>query len=152
MQYTATYSSQLNATPLQLWEWMTSFEGISREMSPLMRMTAPAGVTNLQSLSFEPGKPIYRSWLLLFKFLPFDFSDFTLEKVEPIKGFVEQSTMGSMRLWRHVRRIEPAEQGCVLTDELTYEPRFAGFLASLFVRLLFNHRHKQLRKHFGATQ
>src|SRR5512139_1412845 len=105
MQYTATFSSQLNATPMQIWAWMTSFEGISREMSPLMRMTAPPSVTNLQSLAFEPGKPIYRSWLLLLKFLSFDFSDFTLEKVEVGKGFVEQSTMGTMRLWRHVRRI-----------------------------------------------
>ncbi len=120
-------------------------------MSPLMRMTAPPGVTNLQALTFEPGKPIYRSWLLLFKFVPFDFSDFTLLEVEAGKGFVEQSTMGSMRLWRHVRRIDPSGNACILTDELTFEPRFAGFLANKIVRVFFNHRHKQLRRHFGVA-
>ncbi len=151
MQYTATYSSDVKAKPEQIWEWMTSLEGISREMSPIMRMTAPAGVTNLQDIAFEPGKPMFRSWFLLFKFLPFDFSDFALERLEVGSGFVEQSTMGSMRLWRHVRQIKASETGCVLTDELTYEPRFAGFLANWFVRLLFNHRHKQLRKQFGVA-
>ena len=150
MRYTATFSSHLEATPSQVWEWMTSFDGISREMSPLMRMTAPPGVTNLQSLTFEPGKPIYRSWLLLFKVLPFDFSDFTLESVEAGKGFVEQSTMGSMRVWRHTRTIEPSGGGCTLIDELTFEPRFAGTLVNAVVRFFFNHRHRQLRRHFGV--
>lgn len=151
MQYTATYSSELKASPNQVWEWMTSFDGISREMSPIMRMTVPPGVRNLHSVSFEPGKPIFRSWLLLFKFLPFDYSNFTLEKIDIGAGFAEQSTMGSMRLWRHVRTIRALEEGCVLTDELTYEPRFGGSLANWFVRLLFNHRHKQLRRYFGVT-
>ncbi|MEE2733520.1 MAG: hypothetical protein VYA55_22050 [Pseudomonadota bacterium] len=149
MKYISRFTSELKASTPEVWEWMTSFEGISKEMSPLMVMTAPAHVKSLESVAFEPGKPIFRSWLLLFKVLPFDYSDFTLERVDVGTGFVEQSSMGSMRLWRHVRNIQSIEGGCMLTDELTYEPRFAGVIAHQFVKMLFKHRHRQLRKHMG---
>ncbi len=152
MQYTARYSSHIKATPAQAWAWMTSVESISKEMSPILRMTMPAGVKDLQSISFESGKPLFRSWFLLFKILPFDFSDFTLEKIEPEISFVEQSTMGSMRSWRHERRVEPANGGCLLIDELTFEPRFAGWLANKFVRIFFSHRHRQLLKYLGRAE
>jgi hypothetical protein len=58
--------------------------------------------------------------------------------------------MGSMRFWRHERTIYPVESGCRVTDALTIEPLFGGPLAVAFVRKLFAHRHKMLRKHLGA--
>ena len=151
MKYTSKFTSEFKASKHEVWEWMTSLEGISKEMSPLMVMTAPAHVKNIESLSFEPGKPIFRSWLLLFKVLPFDYSNFTLERVDVGTGFIEQSSMISMRLWKHVRNIESREGGCLLTDELIYEPRLAGFIVNRFVEVLFNHRHKQLRRHLGCA-
>ena len=151
MQYTSKFTSELKASKSEVWKWMTSLEGISKEMSPLMVMTAPANVKSIESVVFEPGKPIFRSWLLLFKVLPFDYSNFTLERVDVDTGFVEQSSMGSMRMWRHVRNIQSKEGGCILTDELTYEPRLAGFVVDKFVKILFNHRHRQLRKHLGCA-
>jgi len=85
------------ASQKEVWEWITSMDGISKEMSPYMHMSAPAGVTNLQSIPFEPGKRLFRSWITLFKIIPFDYSDLTLESLEEGVGIVEQSPMGSMR-------------------------------------------------------
>lgn len=151
MKYTVKYSTHLAASEKEVWEWMTSIDGISKEMSPFMRMSVPAGVTNLQSASFEPGKRLFRSWITLFKIIPFDYSDLTLESLEEGVGFVEKSPMGSMRSWQHVRRISPAEKGCILTDEVTFEPRFAGFIANRIVRAFFGHRHRMLRRYLGGV-
>ena len=151
MEYQARFTSNLKAGQSELWRWITSVEGISEEMSPLLRMTVPRGVTNLESLTIEIGRPMFRSWLLLFKVIPFDYSDFALEKVDPEVGFVEKSRMGSMRTWKHVRHISPCENGHRLTDELTFEPRFAGWLTNKIVTFFFKHRHRQLKRYFGTA-
>ncbi|MEW6078010.1 MAG: hypothetical protein AB1724_09375 [Thermodesulfobacteriota bacterium] len=116
-----------------------------------MRMSAPPGVTDLTSIVVTPGKRLFRSWILLFGVIPFDFSDLTLESLEPGVGLVEQSPMGSMRLWRHVRRIEAASAGCILTDELTFEPRFAGRLTNRIIKAFFRHRHRMLARYLGSV-
>ena len=149
MKYTLKLSTHVAAPPAEVWAWMTSFEGISKEMSPYMHMSAPSGVTSLKSVPFEPGKRLFRSWITLFHVVPFDYSDLTLESLEEGVGFVEQSPMGTMRSWRHVRRIVQAESGCVLTDELTFEPRIAGWLTHKIVRAFFQHRHRMLERHLG---
>lgn len=146
-----TLSTPLAASPAQVWSWITSMDGIAKEMSPYLRMSAPAGVSNLATLEIRPGERLFRSWILLFGVLPFDYSDLTLESLEPGTGFVEQSPMGSMRSWRHVRRITPSATGCVLTDELTFEPRMAGWLACRIVRAFFRHRHRMLARHLGRS-
>ncbi len=148
---TLTFSSTLAAPPETVWRWITSFDGIAREMSPLMRMSAPADMRDLSAIDFRPGVPMFRSWIRLGGMLPVDYSDLTLLELTPGVGFVEQSAMGSMRLWRHERRIAPLASGCRLTDTLTFEPRFGGRLAVAVVRRLFTHRHRQLRKHLGET-
>jgi hypothetical protein len=106
-------------------------------------------VRDITSISFQPGVPMFRSWIRLGGILPIDFSDLTLLSLTPGEGFVEQSRMGSMHLWRHERTILPFESGCRVTDTLTIEPRFGGRLAVTFVRRFFMHRHNMLRKHLG---
>ncbi|MCC6558781.1 MAG: hypothetical protein IT372_38100 [Polyangiaceae bacterium] len=149
MPYNLKFSTHLAASPDEVWAWMTSFEGISKEMAPYVHMSCPRGVTGLESVAFTPGKRLFRSWITLFRVIPFDYSDLTLESLEEGVGFVEQSPMGSMRSWRHVRRITAAPRGCILTDELTFEPRFAGWLASEIVKAFFQHRHRMLARHLG---
>ncbi|GAA6145229.1 hypothetical protein NBRC116585_13470 [Thalassolituus maritimus] len=48
MIYHYTYESRVPVSPQVAWEWITSVEGISKEMSPLLRMTAPKGVKKLR--------------------------------------------------------------------------------------------------------
>ena len=152
MGTTLTFESTLAASPGVVWDWITSFDGISREMMPLLRMSAPAGVRDIASVPFTPGVPMFRSWIRLGGVLPIDFSDLTLVSLTPGEGFVEQSHMGSMRSWRHERRITPLASGCRLIDVLTFEPRFGGRLAVAIVRRFFTHRHDMLRKHLGGQE
>lgn len=150
--YELNFTTRLAATTAEAWIWMTSFEGISREMSPYLHMSAPAGVKSLQSVPFTPGKRLFRSWITLFHILPFDYSDLTLVSIEEGIGFVEQSPMGTMRLWRHERRISPIESGCSLSDTLTFEPRFAGPISRWIVAAFFRHRHRQLARYLGGSE
>lgn len=150
MSTTLSFESTLSASPEKVWAWITSFDGIAKEMSPILRMSAPKGMRNIASIPFEPGVPMFRSWIRLGGILPIDFSDLTLLSLSLGEGFVEQSRMGSMRLWRHERRIFPHGSGCRIIDTLTIEPRLGGQLAVAFVRKFFAHRHNQLRKHLGV--
>ncbi len=144
------FRSRLTAPPAEVWRWITSFQGIATEMRPLMRMSVPRGIRRLTDVDVIPGQPLFFSWILLFCILPVDWSRLTLLEIDEGRGFVEQSPMGSMRTWRHERRIEAAENGCALIDRLSFEPRFAAPLVGWFVRRFFAHRHAVLRKHLGA--
>ncbi|MDH4482213.1 MAG: hypothetical protein QE279_05835 [Rhodoferax sp.] len=150
MQKSLSFETEVSATPEAAWVWITSFDGISKEMSPLVHMSAPKGVKDLSSVTFESGVPMFRSWITLFGVLPIDYSNLTLLTLNPGFGFVEQSPMGSMKLWRHERQIVALDAGCKITDTLTFEPRFAGRLISGIVEVLFTHRHKMLSKYLGV--
>jgi ligand-binding SRPBCC domain-containing protein len=145
-----TFCSEVAAPQDRVWHWITSIEGISQELAPLARMTVPRGIENLSQLNLEPGKPLFRSWVLLLGFLPIDRSDLTLVSLEPGEGFLERSPMLSMKTWQHERRLQSKDDGTLLTDRLTFEPRTATSLVRWFVRKLFEHRHAVLRRHFVA--
>ena len=134
---------------------MTSMRGISLEMSPYLRMTVPAGFASLADAEFQPGKPLFRSWLKLFRVLPIDYSDLTLRALDPGVRLIEESPMGSMRLWRHERRIDPSRgkpESVVLVDQLTFSPRLARPLVAWIVHHFFSHRHRVLRRAFGGDR
>jgi len=139
-----TFTSDLSAPPETVWQWVTSASGILEEMAPIMKMTVPPGFTDLATTAVKPGERLFRSWVLLFGVLPIDRSDLTLLSLDPGKGFVEQSPMLSMKLWRHERSLEPLGQGTRLTDRLTFEPRFAAPLTRWLIRKIFEHRHRVL--------
>jgi len=145
-----TFTSDLTASPERVWQWMTSASGIQEEMSPIMRMTVPKTATDLAGTDFEPGKRLFRSWVLLFGILPIDRSDLTLLSVVPGKCLVKESPMLSMKLWRHERSIAPVDGRTRLTDRLTFEPRFATPLTAWFIRNVFQHRHGVLRRRLGS--
>lgn len=145
---TLRFESSLPVPTGVLWRWISSVEGIRAEMWPLMRMTVPRGLRSLTDLPVTPGVPLFRSWLLLLGVLPIDYSDLTLLQIDPGCGFIEQSAMGTMVLWRHERRILPGTRGpgtVLLVDEPSFCPRLAAPLSTWFVRLLFRRRHAVLR-------
>jgi len=146
-------SSRLDAPAREVWEQVTSADGINYEMSPLFRMTVPRGLDSLDIERLGPGR-LGRSWILLFGILPVDYDDLGLERVEPGRGFLERSTMLSQRLWEHERTIEPdhAGTGCTVTDRVAWEPRppLPGLLLRPLFAGFFRHRHRQLRRHFAG--
>jgi ligand-binding SRPBCC domain-containing protein len=148
------FESRLRAPRECVWEWITSVKGISAEMWPYFRMTAPRHVRSLADVEFKPGARLFRSYVFLFGFLPIDYSDMTLLELDAGQGFVEQSPMGSMTLWRHERHILPCpdEPGAVLlVDQLRFRPRMARRLVRWFIGRVFVHRHAVLRARLGGT-
>lgn len=146
------FESKLHASREEVWEWITSIDGILAEMRPYLRMTAPKDVRSLNDLDISPGVPMFRSSVFLFGFIPFGHSDMTLVEIEEGHGFVEQSPMASMKKWRHERWIKPAPgdaDAVLLVDELTFQPRFARPVVGWFIRRLFEHRHKVVRAALG---
>jgi hypothetical protein len=145
--------SSLGAGPAAVWERAMSAEGINAELGPLLRMTVPRGLDSLDLHGLEPG-PLGRSWLLLFGLIPVDYDDIGLARIEPGRGFLERSTMLSMRLWEHERTIEAGEGGgATIADRLAWEPRLPlpGRLLRPLIAALFRHRHERLRRHFGGA-
>jgi hypothetical protein len=148
------FESRLRASRERVWEAIASVEDIRAEMWPYFRMTAPPSVRSLADVKFEAGVRMFRSYVFLFGFLPIDYSDMTLVELDVGHGFVEQSPMGSMALWRHERRILPCpdDPGAVrLVDQLTFRPRMARRLVRWFIGRVFAHRHAVLRARFGGA-
>jgi ligand-binding SRPBCC domain-containing protein len=148
------FESRLHAPREAVWQWITSVHGISAELRPYLRMSAPRGVRSLTDLAFEPGRRLFRSRVYLFGLLPIDRSDLTLLELAPRRGFLEQSPVWSMRLWRHERRLLdcPGDPGAVvLTDQLSFTPRWTPRLVGWFLRRVFEHRHAVLRTRFGTA-
>ena len=149
--FNLSFESEVSASPQKVWEWITSVKGILAEMRPYFRMTAPKGFDSIDNLNITLGQPLFHSKVFLFGFLPIDYSDITLIELEKGFGFVEKSPMGSMKLWRHERRISPTAGGCKITDHLTFEPKRASSFTGWFIRTVFKHRHRVLRKSLGKT-
>jgi hypothetical protein len=137
-----------------VWGLVTAFEGINRELMPLMRMTAPSGAGSLEAADVVPGQRLFRSWILLLGLIPIDYDDITLVRLDPGRGFLERSPMLSQRSWEHERSIEPEGPSvCRISDRVRFEPRLpipAAWLRPLY-RLVFRHRHRRLRRRFGGA-
>src|SRR4051794_16781987 len=116
-----------------------------------MRMTVPGG-GDIDLDSIEVGRPIGRSWVLLFGLIPIDYDEINVVELESGRGFVERSRMLSQRAWEHARTIEPVAGGSMIIDRVAWEPRLpipARALRPLF-ESIFRHRHRRLRRRFGG--
>ncbi len=149
------FESKLHASTERVWEWITSVQGISAEMWPFLRMTVPKGTVSLNDVAIKLGVRMFRSYVFLFGILPIDYSDITLLELNIGEGFIEQSPMGSMKLWRHTRRIVPCPSdpnAVLLVDQLTFQPRMASRLVKRFIHRVFVHRHNVLKANLGGAQ
>ena len=146
-------ASRVSAPREEVWQRVTTPEGVNGELMPIVRMTLPRGVKRLDLDSVPVGKPIGRCWILLFGLVPIDWDDLVLERLDPPSGFLERSSMLSMRTWEHERTLEPTpDGGCVVRDRVRFEPRLpvpARALLPLY-KTVFRHRHRRLRRHFGG--
>lgn len=146
-------SSEVNADTETVWARVIDPAGINYELRPLMRMTVPRGIPHFGLDNPEPGH-IGRSWVLLFGLIPFDYDDITLVRVELERGFLERSTMLSMRLWEHERTLTPVgNDHCAITDRVAFEPRLPlpGTWLRPLIRFVFQHRHRRLRSAWGGA-
>jgi hypothetical protein len=148
-----SFSSELCVHPETLWAHARTLEGVNAELWPLVRMTSPESFDGKTLEDAEPGKPLFRSWILLFGFIPIDYDDICIQELFPAHGgFLEESTMLTQRRWSHRRTIEAAPVGCRVTDKVGFVPRvpFTAWLFWLPFRLAFWNRHRNLRRMFGV--
>jgi ligand-binding SRPBCC domain-containing protein len=144
--------SVVDAPADQVWARVVTPEGINDELRPWMTMSMPRGAETLTVDNVPLGTPIGRCWMRLFGLLPFDYDRLTIAGLEPGRGFDEQSTMMSMRRWRHERSVTPGDGKAIVRDRITFELRMPLRLATPLVaaglRGLFGHRHRRLQRHF----
>jgi hypothetical protein len=115
-------------------------------------MTFPSGISDVTA-AWLPGKRLFRSWLLVAGVVPVEYDDVVFEAVEPGRRFLERSTLLTQRVWEHERIIEPAAQGCQVTDRVRFVPRWPWFAAphGFIFQAVFGWRHRNLRKLFGEA-
>jgi hypothetical protein len=150
-------ATELAIGPAALWESVCRLEGVNRELSPWLRMTAPRGLRGASIGDLEPGRPAGRSWLLLFGLFPVDYDDLTIAEIDPPHRFLERSRMLTIDPWEHERTIRAAgATTSLLTDRLRFRLRRplrvvpgADRLASAVVGAIFRHRHRRLAKLYG---
>jgi ligand-binding SRPBCC domain-containing protein len=145
----------VDASAEQVWSRVVTPEGINDELRPWMTMSVPRGAESLTVDNVPIGTPIGRCWLRLFGVLPFDYDRLTIAELQPGRGFREESTMLSMRRWRHERSVTPNGDGkAIVRDHITFQPRgvlrlFTPVVAA-GLRALFGHRHRRLQRHFAS--
>lgn len=143
------YRSHLAAPADVVWARAMTLSGINAEAMPVFSMRTAPGVSGLADVDFEPGTMLFRADVLAFGLIRYDWTELTLIEFEPGRRFVERSPMGSMHSWQHIRTVEPSGTGCILTDELRFEPKWPRLLARTMVAVAFRNRHRQLRRHHG---
>jgi ligand-binding SRPBCC domain-containing protein len=145
-------ASRLAASREQVWKRVSTMEGVNAELVPIARMKVPRGVGGLDPGTVPIGERVGRFWILLFGLFPVDYDDLTLVRLDPPAGFLERSQMLTMRVWEHERTLEPADGGCLIRDRVRLEPRLPGAARVLLpvYRAVFRHRHRRLRRRFGA--
>ena len=146
--------SIVDAPPERVWARVVTPECINDELRPWMTMSMPRGKKLLTVDNVPVGSPVGRCWMRLFGVLPFDYDDLMIAELWPGRGFHEESTMLSMRLWRHERTLVPdRETKTVVRLRLTFELRaplrVLTPIIAAGIGALFAHRQRRLQRHFG---
>ena len=139
--------STLNADPAKAWQHATSPRGVNAEFWPFLRMTFPASVTDF-SRDWEPGRRLFRSWILLFGVIPIEYDDLSLSEVDEGRRFLERSEMLMVRSWQHERELLVTSSGVELVDRIVFESRVPALesIQGMIFRLIFRYRHFRLRR------
>lgn len=145
-------SSNLKISPEDVTGLFT-MKGVNRELSPLIRMTAPSEWSSKTILEWPTGKVLFSSWILLFGILPIDRHMFFFQSIDRQRGFAEASSSFTNRRWHHRRDINRTGTSCRVTDTVEFQcrwPLLAYVLAPVY-QFIFKHRHQVLRSYYGGS-
>lgn len=146
--------SEIDCPVDEVWQRVTTQEGINDEMGPYLKMTMPREFRGKSIADVSAGTRIGKSFLLLLGVIPFGFDDITIARIDPGRMFREESVMTGMRVWVHHRTLEPVDDvTTMVTDEITLAPQAPfglipgwGALLSRILSAFFTHRHRRLRR------
>jgi len=144
-------STELNVSPREFWAEQ-SLAAVNFELAPWFRMSAPKEWGGFLLKDWQGHGPPFKSWVLLFGFVPIDRHAFGTLEFSQDRGFVETSSSWVNRVWRHERTVKQTAGGCEVVDRLQYLPRLpvASFLLKAIYILVFRHRHNKLRARYGV--
>ena len=147
-------TSFVKASREQVWEKASTIAGVNEEFAPILKMTCPDPNAHI-SPSLVTGRPIFRSWLLLFGIFPVEYDLISIVECKEGFSFSEKSSMALLREWNHTRELTQTARGTKITDTLSFCPRaplfFLGWIARAVVRILFRYRHYRLGLIFGSS-
>jgi hypothetical protein len=138
--------SSLRASPDVLWQHASTLRGVNQELWPL-HLSGPDDASLTRDVRLD--QPVLRSVVSVLGVFVLDLHEFSLVRVSQGEGFHEHSRSLLERRWQHVRTIRKQPGGCLVTDELEFEPRLFPKLVARVVRRVFEHRHGFLRRRFG---
>lgn len=147
-----TFSSDLLAPAEKLLTTLT-MDGVNSELSPLVRMTAPESYSTCSILDWPEQQKLFKSWVLLFGFLPIDRHTFFFEAINAEAGFSERSEPWTNEYWGHKRTVVAAASGCRVTDTVGFKSRvpFMDVFFKPIYQAVFWCRHKNLRLKYGGS-
>ncbi len=142
--------SRIRLSRGEAWQHATSPEGVNAELWPILRMTFPTSLSSLAD-DWQPGRPLCRSWILLFGVLPVEYDDVTFVEIDEGRRFLERSEMLTQKLWQHEREIVEIPTGVRIVDRVSFRSRVAFFepIQLAIFRAIFRYRHDRLRRLFG---
>lgn len=145
--------SPITAAPEVVWRDVATMSGVNAELRPFVRLTVPDGCEELSASNSRVMKG-FVSWILLFGVVPIDRHDFGFDEISS-SSFTERSRSVLNRSWQHDRSIRLGDDAAssVVRDSLIVEARLRAVepLLRPILRALFGHRHRRLRKRYGAV-
>ncbi|AXQ28268.1 hypothetical protein D0B54_06045 [Solimonas sp. K1W22B-7] len=144
------FESRLAAPAQDVLAEALTMRGVNAELMPLLRMSYPREAENFDLQQAPVGQTLFHSWLLLGGLLPVDRHSLAFETLHA-NGFDERSTSWVQRVWIHRRRVIESGKGCIVSDELEFQPRLplGATLPAALASRVFKHRHARLRKRYG---
>lgn len=145
-----TRSCRLPATTQDVWQRVTTPEGINDEMMPFLSMALPREHRATTMATIPVGRPAGPAPLRLLGIVPVDVDMLTITEMEPGSHFQERSWMLSVKRWEHRRAVSDDHGTTVVTDTVGFEPRLP-LVHHAMIRVLplfFEHRHRRLQRHF----
>ena len=96
-------SSIVGAPREHVWARAVTAAGVAHEFGPLLTMRFPAALRGRSIADVPLGQPLGRAWILLGGLLPVEFDDLVIAELEAPRYFRERSSLGSCRVWEHLR-------------------------------------------------
>lgn len=144
-------TQKIPATIDQIWDFISSPSNLKNITPPHMGFE----ITNNME-----GKKMYPGMIITYKVSPIlgikmDWMTEITHVVEK-KYFVDEQRLGPYTMWHHQHKIEPIENGVLMTDIVTYIPPF-GFIGAiantLFIKKqlkeIFDYRFQTVDNFFG---
>ena len=142
--------SLVNADKPTVWNHITQMKNVNAELMPFAKMTFPKDRSEIGNNEVPLHQTLFKSYVLLFGFIPADIHYLKLDKVDIGNAFYENSTTLTHKYWKHTRTLTAHNGKTLVRDEIHFSPRLS-FLGNAFLPVLkaiFKNRHENLQKFF----